>query len=51
MTAANEIHSFNILGLEKFLAISMWRAPGGDEEILNIDLEVVRKQLSNFSIY
>ena len=51
MTAANEIHSFNILGLEKFLAIGMWRAPGGDEETRNCDLEVVRKQLSNFFIY
>ena len=51
MTAANEIHSFKILGLEKFLAIGMWRAPGGDEEIRNVDLEVIRKHLSNFSIY
>ena len=51
MIAANEIHSFKVLGLEKFLAIGMWRAPGGDEEIRNIDLEVVRKQLSNFFIY
>ena len=51
MTAANELHLFKILGLEKFLAIGMWRAPVGDEEIRNYDLELVRKQLSNFFIY
>ena len=36
MTAENGIHSFKILGLEKFLAIGMWWAPRGDEEILNL---------------
>ena len=51
MTAQTNYICLKLLGLEKFLAIGMWRAPVGDEEIRNCDLELVCKQLSNFFIY